>query len=449
MANFRASAGYRIATIYAAVFAWGILLFGAGAYFVTRSEFREARDREITVELDRLTRGKSPPELARELRSFGDFPGGQFDYALFDQEGRQVAGALDTAILPDGLQDIPAGDNRSMRVGVVALGDGSRLVVASSYDAMDRIETIMLQFFLSAFLAVLVIGAAGGLVLAWYLRARLKPIEATANAIQTGHIEWRVAVGSRGDEFDKAGQAMNLMLDRIATLMENLRQVSSDIAHDLRKPLIRLLHQTDSLGRENGAEQRVLELGDEMIALFAAILRIAEIEGGGLERSFVPVDLSRLMSEIAESFEPSFVDGGHSITWAIEPDVHIMGNRELLAQVATNLLDNALIHTPAGTTVMLGLTADGDGAQLWIEDDGPGVSEEDRGKLLQRFFRAEASRTTPGNGLGLNLVAAIARAHGGAVEVEDAAPGLKISLRLPRAIGAVPKMRDDDEQAAS
>lgn len=443
MASFRASAGYRIAILYAALFAWAILLLGASAYIVTRNEFRAARDREITAELDRLGMGKSHSELAEELQRYRDLPGGQFDYALFDKEGRRIAGALDIAIVPVGLQDIPLGSTGKMRVGAVASGDGGRLVVASSYDAMDRIELIMLEFFLGAFVVVLVIAGAGGLVLAWYLRKRLKPIEATANAIQTGHIEWRVAVGSRGDEFDKAGQAMNLMLDRIAALMENLRQVSSDIAHDLRKPLIRLLHQTDRLGRADGAEQRVLELGDEMIALFAAILRISEIEGGGLERSFVPVDLSSLMSEIAESFEPAFVDGGHSITWGIAPGVHIMGNRELLAQIATNLLDNALIHTPVGTSVVLGLAADGDGARLWVEDDGPGVSEEDRGKLLQRFFRAEASRTTPGNGLGLNLAAAVARAHGGTVEVEDAAPGLRISLRLPRLLGDPPNAPED------
>lgn len=432
MVSFRASAGYKIATTYAAVFAWAILLFGTAAYVVTRSEFRQARDREITAELDRL--GKGRPQLARDLQYYEDLPGAQFNYALFDQQGRRVAGTLDLAAPPNGLRDVQVGGVR-MRVGAVGLADGERVVVASSYRPMDQIELIMFEFFLGVFVVVLVVGAAGGMVLAWYLRKRLKPIEATANAIQTGHIEWRVAVGSRGDEFDKAGEAMNLMLDRIAALMENLRQVSSDIAHDLRKPLIRLLQQTDRVGLADGAAQRIHELGDEMVALFAAILRISEIEGGGLERGFVPVDLSTLMSEVAESFEPSFVDAGHSMAWSIEGDVYLMGNRELLAQVATNLLDNALIHTPAGTSVVLKLASDDDCARLWIEDDGHGVSDEDRSKLLQRFFRAEASRTTPGNGLGLNLVAAIARAHGGAVDVEDAEPGLRISLRLPRLVG--------------
>jgi signal transduction histidine kinase len=435
MASFRASAGYHIAITYAAVLAWAVLLLGAGAYYVIKSEFAAARDREIAAELHRLKTGHDRPGLARELQSYEQAPGAAYDYALFDPRGRRVAGSLALARPPEGAHDVSLGNGRSLRIGATTLDDGSRLVVAVSYDAVDRIELILLQFFLGAFIAILAISGAGGLVVAWYLRARLKPIEATANAIQTGDIAWRVAVGSRGDEFDKAGQAMNLMLDRIAGLMENLRQVSSDIAHDLRKPLIRLLHQTDRLGREEGAEQRVLELGDEMIALFAAILRIAEIEGGGLERGFTPVDLSTLMSEVAESFEPAFVDGGHRIAWAIAPDVHVNGNRELLAQVAANLLDNAMIHTPPGTEVVLGLAAEDGHARLWIEDNGPGVDEADRDKLLQRFFRAEASRTTPGNGLGLNLVAAIARAHGGRTEVEHAHPGLRITIRIPRLVG--------------
>jgi signal transduction histidine kinase len=130
------------------------------------------------------------------------------------------------------------------------------------------------------------------------------------------------------------------------------------------------------------------------------------------------------------------VDGGDVIDWTIQPDITVMGNRELLAQMAANLLDNARIHTPAGTAIAFRLALDGGDARLSVEDNGPGVTDEDRAKLLQRFFRAEASRTTPGNGLGLNLVAAVARAHNGRVTIDDADPGLRVIVTLPGLTGA-------------
>lgn len=444
MASLRSSAAYRIAITYAAAFAWAIALLGATVYFAANAEFRRQRDREIAEELDRLAREPNRAELLRELAwRQTESPASRFGYALFDRRGKRVAGTLAIAPPPLGFDDVllPGGGAKEhwARAGAVELANGSLLVVAADSEAIDRINTQILKLFLAAFLVVLAISGVGALALGWYLRRRLKPITATANAIVTGDMEWRVPVGTRDDEFDAAGQALNLMLDRIAGLMENLRQVSSDIAHDLRKPLMRLLLQTDRLGEAEGAEQRVLELGDEMLMLFTAILRIAEVEGGGLERSFAYVDLSSLMGEVAESFAPALADRGDTIDWTIEPGVAVMGSRELLAQLASNLLDNAGIHTPAGTNVTLGLAADGgDGspwARLWVEDNGPGVSEEDREKLLQRFFRAESSRTTPGNGLGLSLVAAVARAHGGTVMIEDARPGLRIVVSLPRLSG--------------
>jgi signal transduction histidine kinase len=208
--------------------------------------------------------------------------------------------------------------------------------------------------------------------------------------------------------------------------------VSSDVAHDLRTPLLRLRNQLDQVGRIAGAEERAIELGDEMLRLFAAILRIAEVEGGGLQRGFAPVDLSALTADVAESFAPALADSGHTVDWTIAPGIAVSGDRELLAQLIANLLDNVQVHTPAGTTVRLQLLADGGTARLSAQDDGPGVAASDRAQLLRRFFRAEASRTTPGNGLGLSLVAAVAAAHDGAVACEDAQPGLRMIITLPR-----------------
>lgn len=438
MVSIRRSAAYRIATNYAAVFVWTILLLGVAVYFAGTAEFRRERDDEIAAELDRLAREPDRAELLRELHwRETDGATGRFLYALFDRRGKRVAGTLAIAspVNPE-LHDtaVPDGRNgtRPMRLGSIAVVDGYRLVVAADSRSIDRINLLILKFFAIALAVLLAISGVAGWVLGGYLRKRLEPISATANAIVTGDLDLRVPVSERGDEFDAAGHAFNLMLDRIAGLMENLRQVSSDIAHDLRKPLIRLLVQADRMGHVEGAEERVLEIGDEMLALFGAILRIAEVEGGDLERSFEPIDLSTLMREVAESFEPALADAGNPVDWRIEPEITVRGNKELLGQLAANLLDNARIHTPAGTPIRFRLFAQGDHASLIVEDDGPGVAEDDRAKLLQRFYRTEASRTTPGNGLGLSLVAAAVRAHGGSVSVENTNPGLRITVRLPR-----------------
>jgi hypothetical protein len=200
----------------------------------------------------------------------------------------------------------------------------------------------------------------------------------------------------------------------------------------LRTPLVRLRSQLDEVGQVEGAEKRAIELVDEILALFAAILRIAEVEGGGLEASFTSVDLSAHAGSIAGAYASAFADSGHIFDWTIAPGIVVLGERGLLAQLMANLLDNARVHTAPGTCIQLDLTADGPVALLTVRDNGPGVCAFEHAQLLQRFFRAEASRTTPGYGLGLALVAAAASAHGGAVKVEDAQPGLKVTVTLAR-----------------
>lgn len=198
---------------------------------------------------------------------------------------------------------------------------------------------------------------------------------------------------------------------------------------NLPTPLMRLRNQ---VGRVDGAAERSIEKADSLLALFAAILRIAEVEGGGSALARAPLDLSELAIDVAEAYQPALLDSGHHLASSITPGVWVAGDRERLAQVMADLLDNARVHTPAGTAVRLSLNADPQAARISVADDGPGVPTADRERILRRFARGEASRTTPGHGLGLSLVCAVAAAHGGDVEVADASPGLRVTVRLPR-----------------
>lgn len=437
MTRIRSSAAYRIAVAYAAILAWTVLLLGAAVYVSTDRELRRLGDAELASELRRLSRQTDLRGLLREIGPAAGQEGeGAFRYALFNGAGRRIGGGLALDQPPSGFATLltqgNAGEVASIRVGVTDVAAGHRLVVARGEDGFDVVRRRIVAICLAALAVVLLSSVLGGLLLGRYLRYRLHPISATAHAIVTGNIEWRVPVGAGRDEFDKAAVAVNLMLDRIAGLMDNLRQVSSDIAHDLRKPLMRLLLQADRLGEVEGAEQRVIEMGDELLMLFAGILRIAEIEGGGLERSFASLDLSDLMNEVAESFAPALADSGQQFEWSVEPGISVIGSIELLAQLAANLLDNARIHTPPGSRIRLVLASTSSEVRLMVEDDGPGVPDADRDRLLQRFFRSEGSRTTAGNGLGLSLAAATAGAHGGAIAIEDAGPGLRVVVTFPK-----------------
>jgi signal transduction histidine kinase len=436
MASVRSRAVYKITVNYAAIFIWATILLGGAIYLAVNSEATRQSNRQIRSELNQLIREPNQAKLERDLANRQtDELGSSFLYALFDKDGDRLAGALDMPRPARGLRVISLpmahGENHLVRIGAVDMADGSRLVVAQDMTLVESLNKVLLKVLAVAFIASLAVSAIGGLILGRYLRSRLQPISTTANAIVSGDLAPRVPVRVPGDEFDAAGHALNLMLDRIAGLMENLRQVSSDIAHDLRKPLIRLLCQTDRLDQVEGALESVYQTGDELLALFASILRLAEVEGGDLQRSFEQIDLSTVMNELAESFAPALADAGDTINWVVEPHIYMLGNRELLGQLAANLLDNARIHTPVGTMIRLGLARDGAQAKLVVEDNGPGVSEADCAKLLQRFYRTEASRTTAGNGLGLSLVAAVARAHGGTVTIENADPGLRILISLP------------------
>jgi signal transduction histidine kinase len=227
------------------------------------------------------------------------------------------------------------------------------------------------------------------------------------------------------------------MLERIQQLLEGLRQVTNDIAHDLRTPLGRLRqrledareHATNTADYAAATDAAIAE-ADALLEIFSALLRIAQIEAGAQRSAFTEVDLSALMRSIAEAYAPSAEDSQHRLESSIADGVTLTGDRQLLAQLVSNLVENALAHTPTGSTVRVALRRLGAAIEIEVSDDGPGIPEAERGRVFDRFYRLDRSRTTAGSGLGLALVKAIASLHGLSLRLEDRKPGLAVILTV-------------------
>ncbi|MEA3035315.1 MAG: hypothetical protein QOH04_1077 [Sphingomonadales bacterium] len=438
------SAAYRIAFIYSAAFALAILLLGLILFWTMHLDFTRQLDATLEEEASTLKveyrndgRGELADAIAqREASTLRE----RLLYAVYSRDGRRVMGSLRTGVPRLGLHDITFVDPRegpdAARGLAVDLGDGAKLLVAADRERIEQIDRTVISVFGAAFLLVVLLGAVGALFLGGYLRRRLNGISSAAEAIVQGDMASRMPVSARGDEFDRLSRSLNAMLERIASLVDNVRQVSTDVAHDLRTPLARLRNRLEEALR-SGATGDValiedsLRGVDEVLALFAAILRIAEVEGGKIRRTFKTVDVSALASDLAESYAPAVAQGGRSLTANVANGLRVRGDAELLAQALVNLIENAQSHTPLGTAIEICVEARQGAIMLAVADNGPGVPAEDRERIVERFVRLERSRSTPGHGLGLNLVSAIAALHGGVLRFADNRPGLRAFLELP------------------
>ncbi|URW74863.1 HAMP domain-containing histidine kinase [Sphingomonas donggukensis] len=443
-------AAYRIAVLSAGAFALATTLLGVLVFYAAHVTFARQLDASIADASAALVteyRAEGRDGLNEALGRREQRAGDELGYALFGTDGRRIAGRMVTDRPPVGWSDIvfqdPIEGPDPARALAVDLPDGDRLVVAADREPLENIDATILSIFAGALVVVVIVGASGGLLLGGYLRRRLAGITATADAIVAGDLGSRVPIGRAGDgvgsdEFDRVGASLNLMLGRIDTLVANLRQVSADVAHDLRTPLSRLRAQLEQAGaagsdpvRHAAAIEAAIDHCDQILLIFEAILRIAEIEEGGARAWFAPFDLSRLTEEIADAVTPAAEEGGRSIAAAGEPACVINGDRQLVAQAVVNLTENAMRHTPPGTRVTIDVRRVGTDIVLTVADDGPGVAAGDRTRILGRFVRLEAARSTPGNGLGLSLVAAVAALHRAVVGIEDNAPGLRVVIAFP------------------
>jgi signal transduction histidine kinase len=287
---------------------------------------------------------------------------------------------------------------------------------------------------------------------------RIDAMNSSARAIMGGDLTLRLPVSGSGDELDRLAAGLNDMLGRISDLMAGLREVSDNIAHDLRTPLTRLRNHAEEALR-NAADpaayrvalERTIEESDGLIAVFNALLMIARAEAGAESAGVGPFDLGETVAGVAELYEPVAEENGAKLTIEAARGLTVLGNRELIGQAVANLIDNAVKYGAGGgesaQKAEIVVTARREGANVAIEvsDRGPGIPADDRARALERFVRLEGARSRPGSGLGLSLAAAVMRMHGGAIRLDDNAPGLKVTATLPAATVAA----SPPEQAAA
>ena len=323
----------------------------------------------------------------------------------------------------------------------VLLTDGSFVMVADDVGRLENAKQAIRTAFVVAGGISMLLAILGGFLLSRGFLRRIDAINRTAAQIMGGSLAARIPARPHGDEIDSLAANLNAMLDRIQSLMENLQQVSSDIAHDLRTPLARLRQNLEAARTtastiedyRNSTDAAIAET-EGLLGTFSALLRIAQVESGSRKAGFARVDMSELFDFVATTFQPVAEDKGYRLLSQIEPGAVITGDRGLLLQLATNLVENAIRHTPPGSTIELSLRRERGQVMAIVSDDGPGIPPEEREKVFRRFYRREASRTTPGSGLGLALVAAIANLHNAKISLSDNGPGLVVQLRFPAAV---------------
>lgn len=382
-------------------------------------------------------------------------------YSLLDASQRVVAGNLgEPPAFPTDARGggtfryyLPADDRSAparLAAGrVFALSNGVSLVVARDIEP-QRVYLAATNRALAIGMALLaLVGLAAGVALGRHILRRVDSMTAASRSIMAGNLAERLPRTGTDDELDRLAESLNAMLDRIELLMVGMKEVSDNIAHDLKTPLNRLRNRAEAaLADQRGSPawrsglEHAIEDADELMKTFNALLLIARLEAGAVDDTMAPVEIGGMVEDLAELYAPAAEEAGLDLEWqGTGPSpIHVRANRQLLGQAIANLIENAIKYaapadgTPlagASSMISVALTPRDGAVEIAVADRGPGIAEEDRERAVRRFVRLEASRTKPGTGLGLSLVAAVARLHDGGLRLEDNRPGLRVVLSLP------------------
>ena len=444
---------FRIAVLYLVFFALSVLALLAFVYWATAGFMARQVDETIGAEITGLAEQYRRDGLGRLAQVVRERSRNQRQslYLLARPTREPIVGNIEAWPAADSDQqgwldfayERPMGDGSELRLAhgrhLILVG-GFHLLVGRDVSERRELDRLLRTAMAWSLALTLGLGLLGGVLLSRNMLRRIEAINRTSRNIMAGDLSQRVPVRGSSDELDRLAESLNAMLDQIEALMIGLRQVTDNIAHDLRSPLTRirsrleltLVQRPSEHGYREALEETLRET-EQLIVTFNALLSIAQLEGGALRESMLELDLGALASDVAELYAPVVEDGGLRLSVDVPATgTTVRGNRHILSQALANLIDNAIKHTPSGGEITVAVRVEGDTVSLIVADNGPGIPEADRQRVLDRFVRLEASRHTPGSGLGLSLVRAVAQLHNAALTLGDNEPGLRVQLRFPR-----------------
>ena len=451
MRRFASSLAIRITgALIAVTFLATASLLGGIYYFSVKRPMDDVRAKVRTearaLQSIYASRGADGLKAALLQRRQLPSPDKAFD-ALLERDGSLMLGNLPswpivrrgawTTIEADLYRDGDEDDHEALSRDVL-LPDGRRLIVGRDVEVLADRKELMVEATRWGSVSVILFGLIGGLLISWITARRLEAVTTTAKSVMQGNLSVRVPIKGSGDDFDQLGLSLNAMLDRNQELLASLGRVSDNIAHELRTPLARLRAILEASSNADHVEASRIEAAraeaDRLQQTFDALLRIARIDTGRHRLVREPVQLDVLVSDAVELYEPEAEARRQSLDLSVTPCT-IGGDRNLLFQAVSNLLDNAIKFAPELGHVSVELAVDGSVAKIIVTDDGPGVDKQHHQRLSERFFRAPGSEKIAGTGLGLTLVNSIAAAHDGSLSFESGAGGFKAVLTLPARAG--------------
>ncbi|WP_366942634.1 HAMP domain-containing sensor histidine kinase [uncultured Sulfitobacter sp.] len=429
----------RLALVLVVLFGTVSLLSLAASYAFTRAAFEQSIRDDLAQDLAGFRAAPSARAVAVLVQAeSADTDPGRLVLSYASPSGR-IYGNGAVARDDEGFHIISLEEGRATLNGeYLALSArlyGGRLTIARSRAEIEALQPVFLNILWISLLPTVLIALSGGLILARRSQRHVEVIRAALERITGGDLGARVVTGKRwSDDLVRIGGAVNTMADAQERSVTALRQVSSDIAHDLKTPVQRVSLQLEALQevvKETQASELVAQTRAEVegiASVFQSLLQLAQVENGALKAAFAPVDLAQLCLTMVDVYEPSAQNAGQTISCDVAPDVQVMGEKNLLGQMIANLLENALRHSGTGSKISLSLVCRAGTAELTVADTGPGIPEEERARVVQRLYRLDRSRNTPGNGLGLSLVDGVARLHGARLNFGDANPGLRVCV---------------------
>jgi signal transduction histidine kinase len=439
------TSSFRLTLLYAGLFGCSALILLGVIYWATGVYMSNSLDAAIDSDIaeleDSLEAGGSKALTGQITERLRQAPLGPMYYLLEEPTGEVIAGNIPPFHGGEGRFDLKVPRPNSPSVAVhahgITLADHEYLMVG--VDAVPRREMrkLILRLFEWSSAITLVLAFVGGGLMSGSLLRRIETISRTARDIMAGDFSRRIPARGTGDEFDHLVESLNAMLERNEAAIESVRQVSHDIAHDLRTPLTRLRQRLDLAQRRaqsvdewrRAAEGCISDM-DAILETFGGLLRIAQIESGMPAHRFTEVDLSELLRTVVEVYQPMAEEKEQRFTADVASELTVWGDRELLTQMIANIIENAMKHSPMGASIALVATGPPSAMVVVVSDSGPGIPAEERARVFQRFYRLERSRSTPGSGLGLSLVEAIAALHHVGIQLTDNRPGLRVTLRF-------------------